>query len=472
MAEAWPRAVQYLVLAGECSRELFANADAIRHYSEALALLEKMVSAEDPSRWPQELAAHEGLAEVHARLGDYPAAVAAYGRALTCAYLLQMEPHDRYLRTAAIKRKTAKCLFETGSEKRAEQLLREAFRVVRPFGDPEVRTEQSAVLADLGFLRWRSGRYLQAMRFGRWSCRLAVAAGAELQMGAACNLLGLSAGALGRFDEAAGHYQRVLHVAERTGDVATVGTVLNNLGNLFSERARLDEAESYYERAERQWRKMGDVVRLATTLSNVGNVHLARGEFERAAQALQSAIQMFRRANLPFEEAAALAVLGEASLECGRVVEAVQSLTGAQALAEALSVPDLMAYIGSVLAVAYVEQEDLEQAERECRRALTLAEGIACAPGEGAIRRTLARIGRLRGEISQADVELARAQAIFASNDLELGRTLVELSRLLVCTERRDAAAARLTDALELFRRSGAHADQVRTEALLQELRP
>src|SRR5262249_25653648 len=141
MAEKWVEAVEYFVRSGERARELFANPDALRHYSEALSLLKLLEETDASQSRLAEITALEGLAEVHTRLGDYTAAVASFGRALECAYLMECDEAERWLRSASIKRRMARCLFETGAAQRADELLRQAHRMLRPYQSGEVNRE-------------------------------------------------------------------------------------------------------------------------------------------------------------------------------------------------------------------------------------------------------------------------------------------------------------------------------------------
>jgi class 3 adenylate cyclase/tetratricopeptide (TPR) repeat protein len=461
MAEVWPSALEYLVKSGERARQLFANADALRHYTAALALIQDLDGTDAVISQQSELMAHEGLAEVHGRLADYTAAVASFGRALECAYLAASDPAERALRTASIKRRMARCLYETGAGRRAEELLRQAYRVLRLHKSPAVWREQSLILGDLGFAGYRAGRYRRAERLGRWSYDRAEAAGAELEMGDASNLLGLTYQARGQHQDAIEYYGRTLKIAEATGNLAATGTVLNNLGTLYYQHARFDEADDCYQRAQALWEKTGDVIQQATTFSNAGNVALGRGNYALAEKAFEAAISRFRQANHPYGEAAALAVLGELRVERGQAESAIASIQRALALAEPLSAPDLVAYIRSVLAGALVEEGDLDGSEVQCLAALELTESTQHTPLEGVVRRTLARIARLRGDTASACAALERARCLFTENELpyELGRTCVEQSALLQATGRSSEADVALAEAIELFRRAGAQAD-------------
>jgi tetratricopeptide (TPR) repeat protein len=165
--------------------------------------------------------------------------------------------------------------------------------------------------------------------------------------------------------------------------------------------------------------------------------------------------------------------LGELRVERGQTESAVASIQRALALAEPLSAPDLVAYIRSVLAGALVEGGALDASEEQCLAALELTESTRHTPLEGVVRRTLARIARLRGDTVSAQAALERARCLFTEIELhyELGRTCVEQSALFQATGRASEADAALAEAIELFRQAGAEADLERALSIRTTLK-
>ena len=101
-----------------------------------------------------------------------------------------------------------------------------------------------------------------------------------------------------------------------------------------------------------------------------------------------------------------------------------------------------------------------------CGAAVLGASAIA-----GASERSQLLVARAQSAYHARDY--ARAEALFAENDLpyELGRTLVEHGSLLAETARAPEAEQRFSQAITLFRESGARADLERAEAFAAALR-
>jgi len=78
------RAVEYLYQAGKRAQRLYANAEAVKYFGRALALLEDAPADGMPEGWHQEIAAqiHECLGDVLEWMGDHDRARAAYQEAL------------------------------------------------------------------------------------------------------------------------------------------------------------------------------------------------------------------------------------------------------------------------------------------------------------------------------------------------------------------------------------------------------
>jgi class 3 adenylate cyclase/tetratricopeptide (TPR) repeat protein len=466
VAEVWPRAVAERVRAGRRAAAFFANAEAVEHFSIALELLPQLSNAERAAA-PHELDALEGLSAVCAGRGESAAAIAHCRVALDCEALRRLPEHVQALRAATLRWRLADCLLHVGQMPEAEALLKTAWRALRGFAGGEFDRERSALLAHLGFARYRAGRYRPAQRWGRLAARFAEYSGDERTRADAANLLGLAAQALGQWEDARRHYEAKSAAARRAGDVGGIGIAENNLGTLFYQQGRLDEAQTCYERALEQWRKTGSVAQMATTFNNIGNVQLARGDFERAAPSFQAAIEMFHRAAQPHGEATALAVLGEVELERGRGDTCIVSLQKALALLQPLAAPDLKAYILTTLATAYIEQNAWDKGAEYSRQALAAAQELRHPTFEGIARRALGKIARLRDDKKTAAAELEQARRIFDENGLphELGRTLLEIGILQRATGRLEEAEYSRREAMKLLEQVGAQVDLARARA-------
>lgn len=453
------RAAHFGMQAGHEARSLFANADALRFFEQALALLDDSEQARTLS-----IEAHAGIGEVQTRLGNFETAIAAWQSALdglNTAFLIDKQAK---VRGAYFLRKLAFCQSEIGADEKAQAFLRSAFRALQKENSVEAQRERSFIVGDRAFMLYRQGRFAQAWRLGRWSYALAEQAGGEDERCDAANLLGVVAQAQGRIDEALGYYAQSQNAAQNCGDLSAAASAINNLGTVHFHAGRFEEAEKSWMDALQAWQKIGDSVEQAQVLNNIGHLHLARGDFNGALAQFGKARARFHSAKHRFGEAATLAVSGEAHLENQNISAALESLRAAQILACELDALDLLAYSGTTLAVALLEAGENQEAEREGQAALELSRSIGNPVFEGIARRTLGRLALKRDDIEEAEHELLAALELFTQNDLrpEQGRTFLALAQWHRAANRLDESEQCRTQALKIFEEIGAEADAQR----------
>jgi tetratricopeptide (TPR) repeat protein len=450
------RAAHFGIQAGNEARSLFANADALRFFEEALALLDNS----DEARLSA-MEAHAGIGEVQTRLGDFERAIGAWQSAIEGLETVLVPHEQAALRRAYFLRKLAFCYSETGDDEKAQSLLRKAFRALQNESSLASQRERSSIVGDRAFMLYRQGRFAQAARLGRWSYALAQRSGGEDERGDAANLLGLIRQAQGHIDEALNYYTQSQHAAQNSGDLSAAAQALNNLGTVHFHAGRFGEAEECWRDALNSWRKIGDSVQEAWALNNLGNLHLARGSFDKALVNFRQAQTRFHQVKHRFGEAATLAVSGEAHLENGETQAAIQTLHAAQALARELDALDLMAYSGTTLSVALLEAGEDALALQECQSALEQSRAIGHASFEGIAHRTLGCLALKRNDFQTAETELNAALALFSEHALkpEQGRALLALTQYYRALNYTDEAEQCRLKALKIFEEIGAEVD-------------
>ena len=404
------KAAHYWIRAAADARALFANADALRFFEQALALLDNSKEGRFLV-----LEAHEGRGGVLTRIGNFAEAIQAWRAALDVLNTLSLSPQEAALCRANALRNLASCYHETSDDAAAQTALREAFRALHNIVSTEVDRERSMIIGDCAFALYRQGRFAGAARLARWSYALAEQAGGENERGKAANLLGLIAQAQGHIEAALNHYAQSQNAAQNCGDLSGAASAWNNLGTVHFHAGRWPDAQESWDNALEAWQKIGDGVQLAWALNNMGNLHLARGDFAAALDNFQQAQTRFRQAGQRFGEAATLAVSGEAHLENKNFAAAIESLRAAQKLAEELDAQDLLAYSQTTLSVALLESGDDEAALRECEAALKLSRAIGNPAFEGIARRTLGRLALHQNNLERAATEL-NAALLYLSN--------------------------------------------------------
>ncbi len=199
-------AAEYSKLAGDHARAVFANREAVEHYTAALAL-----------GHPDGAALHRAIGLARTLLGEYDLALtaleaaAAFGAADTDALIAQV-----YLRR--------------GEWQRAARHLQQA---VNAADDPAV---QARLYADLALADHRAGESGTAAKVARRALQLARRAQDPGALALAHNVLGILARAEGSLAQAAQHLAQSVDLATRINDAPVLAAALNNLALVMHDR--------------------------------------------------------------------------------------------------------------------------------------------------------------------------------------------------------------------------------------------
>lgn len=350
-AGAHGKAWRYAFLAADRAREQSAFADAATLYRRALD------AARQLDLPPGDVATvWESVADAYVRTGELERA----DHALTVARRLTS---GDALRTAHLLWLHARIAERSGQVVRAVRWSNRALRALDGVEHERAAACRSQVVATLAAVRQRQGRTAEAVELARRAITDAEAAGEELALGHACQILdwalvrsgraaeaGYSARALeifrrhgtadresavlnnmggfaylaGRWDEAVRLYREGGDASRRAGDVDFAAFADCNVGEVLSDQGRLDEAEPLLRRALRIWAGTSDEHGVAFANALLGRLHARAGRPEDAGELLEDAVARFRALRADADAALATALLGEAALFAGRPEEAYE----------------------------------------------------------------------------------------------------------------------------------------------------
>jgi adenylate cyclase len=350
LGEAGAKAVDYLVRAGERARRLYANEEAILHFSRAAELIE------------QEPSSAEQRTEILLSLADLYELVGRYGDAL-----------DTYRQV----------------------------REIRP-------TEVQAWAGTVSTLRKR-GEYTQALDVADEALGSGAFAGTDL---APIWLeQGWTLSVAGRFREAIDVLETGLGaVADRTS--STAAYMLLQLARAETVEGRLESALSHASEAEGSFGETGDVRGLATTMRLLGDLRRNRAELEEAARVLRRGFEFAVRTGSVEEMGGCLINLGLVELERGDVEESIACTRRAIEEFERIGQAAGLALGYGNLAYALSRAASYDEAFDHAQRALDIAQSIGNAMAVADIRDTIAEImlGQARFAEAAAEAEAAAAQ--------------------------------------------------------------
>jgi class 3 adenylate cyclase/tetratricopeptide (TPR) repeat protein len=428
--EAWQKALDYSVLAGDRAAHAFANVEAHKHYTRALEAAGKRAPAPDPGTLAR---LHEKHAAALTVLTEYEAAAAAYQRALELIQQVgdrrgeieilaglshvynwyhRPEPalayNDQALamaRELGDQASQSGCLAiwwfirvtSYGQLLEAMPDAEEALHLARAVGDPKLLTQ---ALFYLGWsLQWRAD-FDRGLAYLYEGAEQAERAHAGFFIGGTALQIGVAKADKGEYEEALRWYQRASDYAFAAGDKVFMARVPNFIGGIHLELFDLDEAIRLNlegDRAAQQWWPWPEP--RGHSLLKVGLAHLERGEhgraeefFRRAWALLEEDIFLRWRWHIPL-----LRARGELALAEGRHNEAWSFATQSLELATQTDSRKHVARAQRLQGEILMASGRLDDAVRTLEASVRLAERLQTPRevwlGKAVLGKVLARLG-------------------------------------------------------------------------------
>jgi tetratricopeptide (TPR) repeat protein/class 3 adenylate cyclase len=263
---------------GELLLGLGREQEAIAPLQEAAAICAEI---QDRSR---EALAWSRLAVAHERLGDYPAAGAAFER-------------ERALRTALGDAPgEVKALEGLGRVARRHLPASVALRHYEEAIDLAGATGDQSAAARLGnaagIIEWTRGRYVEALAHFERALALFEAIPDLTGAGLMMNSIAVTLGRLGRRAEARERLEAALQHHCRTGDSRLEGHALAELGDWYWDECDPARAADYYERSLQTRQPIGDLRGQGWMLQRLARVRAATGDRAAAGSMLTRATDL------------------------------------------------------------------------------------------------------------------------------------------------------------------------------------
>jgi tetratricopeptide (TPR) repeat protein len=412
--ELWDKAVAYLRQAGLRAMARAAHREAITHLEQALAAVRRLPETRETTELTIDL--HIDLRHAVAPLGEW----ARMGEHLLKAEALARTLGDPH-RLARIATFMVNQCRATGDYDGAVRFGQEALSLARTLGD---RSVEVVATTFLGLTHIARGEFsaaaillernvvalegdLRAERFGAPAIQSAVSAAWLADVLAE----------LGRFDEAIGHAEAAVRIAEAADHPLTLYLVLFGLGRAHLRRGDLPRAIRVLERGVelcRTWQFVGGTMEVAASL---GAAYALAGRADEALPLVAGAVEEFR--GRPFHNRPALILLGAGmtSLLIGRIDEAASHAREAVALARQLGARASEAH-ALCLAGDIASARAAEDAEGYYREALALAGKLGMRPLVAHCHLGRGKLYRRTGDGAKAEPHLTTARAMYREMDM------------------------------------------------------
>jgi tetratricopeptide (TPR) repeat protein/tRNA A-37 threonylcarbamoyl transferase component Bud32 len=318
------RAIEYLIQAGDHATQIYANAEADKHYSHALGLVEKLAAEEQTERF---VSLYQKRGTVNNVMSRFDHAVEDFKRMLDGARAMgspalehaalnllgvtlftshrmdeMLERTDEALRVAdasgseALRIETMVligCKHQCyGELAEAKLLFDEVIRVARTINH---KPALASALVYRGFVHFFQSEYTRSEE------ALTEARDLALELRNGFNLLhclfgsGIAQGDLGRMSEALGTLNQAIEMARRNGDHYTWSKIPNSIGWIHRELQNLDEARRHDQSGAEMAHEHHVSEAEANSLINLGYDYTHEGLSEKPLSSFSEVGAIFAR---------------------------------------------------------------------------------------------------------------------------------------------------------------------------------
>jgi class 3 adenylate cyclase/tetratricopeptide (TPR) repeat protein len=396
------KAVEYLVKAGDRAVSLYANADAVTYYTDALAQLERQGPSVEHAERRIDIVMR--LCGVSGSLVDFERDL----RNLAQALQLAREIND-CRRESQVLYWTGRTHYLTGHPASGIEQVEKALALADELGEDSLAAMPLNLLGRLYFLQSEFRKNIQALER---SARLLERDRNHIELATAWSGLGWSLAMIGEFDRALREADRGIALAQEIMHLPTEAACRMYRACAWSLRGEWRHAVDDIRQARAIGDRTGDAFRVYLTTAFLGGFLVMSGEVEEGVSLLEETLQAAERLRTTQGLAMFRVFLAEGNLARGRRAEADHQCREAITLAQKQGDRWCEAWARRVLgqALASGGTPDLAAAEEEVLEAARVQRVIGTRPDLARTLLTHGRILQARGEEYRARQVLTEAK--------------------------------------------------------------
>ena len=480
-----PQAVAYWRLAGEQAASQFAHEEAIRYFSQALAMLPssdtariplllarekaldnmgnrpaqaqdltelaelvKQSSANAPETIQQQTAISLRRSNFGLVTGNYEAAIATTQTALPLVTTAEEQIELIYMWGLA--------LFHQGEHETAITKVQQAVTLAKTAELPSLAAKGFNIMA---MIAWRQGRYEEAKVWLQDVLAASRHPGSHdlHNEGNALGNLGIICRYQSDFASAESYFKQTLAIWQQIGYRRGEGLYLINLGVVSFDTANYAAAHHYFQQALDICREIGDRENEQTVLSNLSVHAIYVAEFAQARRLAEQSLAICREIGNRTWEGIAYTNLGVIAYELGHYDEAAQHYQQSLKIRQERGDQRGEGLVWRGLGEVAGHQQDLAIAQHYCEKAVALLHGIGDQAEEGLALNTLAKVVMDDGRYTQAQSHLEAALRLSREikSPLLEGRVLANLAQVTIRQGMPEEALTQARQALAIAQRIG-----------------
>jgi class 3 adenylate cyclase/predicted ATPase len=436
LSDDQPKALTYLIKAGDKTRSAYANKEAINFYRQAEALADELATDDEKA------AIAEGLGDVSYHIGEYDEALLRFNQAL------RFRHDSRQL--AGLHRRIGAVY-----EKRGEyvQALTSVMLGTSLLTQDHPQTVEMARLLTLQCRIFnKQSRFEQSIEAGQQALTIIEHTTHYREAALAHNELGNTYVNYSQSELAITHLTKGLSFLERIGDEYEAAKVYNNLAIIYSQ-TDLTRSLAYVNRYLETMQRLGDIWGESTAYQNLGIVHYAQGHYTEAITCYQRSLAMKQNLGDGLGIADCHINLGEVYRAQNNPAQAIYHLEQGLDLARQIGATQAETECRRQIAECYLDAHELEKAIAASEVALEHARQIGDRKEEAIIDRVIGNAFSQKENYAEANICYGRSIAILEdlNRDFDLGSVLVDHARALLLSGRTGQARDQLARALMIF---------------------
>jgi tetratricopeptide (TPR) repeat protein/CHAT domain-containing protein len=462
------KALFYLLQSGQDALEKYGGHEAVTLFRRA-----RSVQALLPADVERLARIDTGLGHAYSQINQFDQAAHWYAEAHATHHRQPLTVESRP-QAAHLARLLARLYMRWAKYEMAEAWIETGLERVRNRTEGPCQSAVALLHIHAGSVHYDRGDYAQAIEASQTGLRLAEQIADEDAQAEGQFILGAVLQSSGRSDEALAAYQRALEIRKTQQNLFQIHRVEMNIGVAYFGKSEWTTAREYYERAIQFFRRIGELDLLALTSLNLGVAELYLGNFSLAEQNFQSALRIWKRDEMKNQRWLTLCHSNLATLliEQERWREAKEHLETCMELVNAHQIRDYLPDVLTGLAQVDLGEEQFAEALDKVQR----AKRSAAEQGLHLYQALALRVegcANARG-LQAKEAETCLRDSLSILNDLgdryEAARSKVQLALLLAANDRGAEAASFCRAALEVFEQLGAVADQIRAQALYDQI--
>jgi class 3 adenylate cyclase/predicted ATPase len=446
----WPRALTYQIEAGEHAQRLFANHEAIDHFTKALHCADQLPPAETAA---QRLSIYTALGELLITTGQYDQAL----EHLNTARALAGERNDMNS-MAHVCRWLARLYELRGEYPIALDWVRQGLEVL----SGRETADAAELLITAGLIYSRQGEYDTALEHCQRGLSIAEHLAELTVLARAYNLLGHLTRLLGQSAMAIEDFQAAYDLYERAGDIQGQAIARNQLANAHFDTGRWQQAAENYQRAREAFDLLGDIYNRSFAENNLGGIALNQGRLDEALDYYHSALESLARiGGSEYVLGALHNNLGDTYIRRGEIEAGRDHLYTALHYFERTQSRDFLPELYRHLAEAALAAGEYAAAETQAQQALTLARELTMRNEEGNAQRVLGQVRAAQQQWPEAEQLLNDSLYALeeARDTYEAARTRLALGQARCAQGRCAEALTTIDQCIDVFSRLSAQRD-------------